>query len=197
MNPIFLKTNKMPGHVYLIGSRKFHWFKIGKSSNATIRVNQLGILLPFRIEVLAIWKTRAPTVLERQLHEKHAANRINGEWFNFTTEELKGIIFDMLWASTEGGIDFENLPEDYAPDGKTAVFKFKKKKCAPKARGTARKERSPEENEFREWKDAVWREFSELRTPEERKKRRREIEIEMRRRRKLLPKVLDTKTNSA
>lgn len=124
MNPIFLKTNKMPGHVYLIGSRKFHWFKIGKSSNATIRVNQLGILLPFPIEVFAVWKTSAPSVLEYQLHQKYAANRINGEWFSFTAEEVNCLIHEMLYASTEVTAGFSNAVRD-APEGKVLKIEMR------------------------------------------------------------------------
>ncbi len=67
----------MAGHVYLIGSRTFNWYKIGKSGNAAIRVAELGILLPFRIEVIAVWKAQNHHELEKLLHEKHAAQRIS------------------------------------------------------------------------------------------------------------------------
>jgi hypothetical protein len=66
----------MAGYVYLIGSSIFKWYKIGKSSRAAIRVTELGILLPFRIEVIAVWKLSNYHAMERDLHEKHAANRI-------------------------------------------------------------------------------------------------------------------------
>ena len=49
------------GYVYLIGSSRFGWYKIGKSRSATIRVQTLGILLPFKVEVFAVWMTDNPS----------------------------------------------------------------------------------------------------------------------------------------
>lgn len=85
----------MAGHVYLIGSRLFGWYKIGKSSNAAIRVSELGILLPFRIEVIAIWKSENHHELEKFLHEKYADERINGEWFAFRKGRLNDVIYQI------------------------------------------------------------------------------------------------------
>jgi hypothetical protein len=114
----------MAGHVYLIGSPRFRWYKIGKSSNASIRVSELGILLPFRIEVVAVWKVANHHETERVLHEKHAANRINGEWFTFTKEEITTILEDMLWASTAVSSGFSNLEADHIPEGAAISVKY-------------------------------------------------------------------------
>src|SRR6267142_4261994 len=104
----------MAGYVYLIGSSTFQWYKIGKSSQPAIRMTELGILLPFRIEVLAVWKLSNYHAMEHALHEKYAANRINGEWFSFTSAEVKAIVDDMLYASTnEAAIGFTNIEQDY------------------------------------------------------------------------------------
>lgn len=72
-----------PGYVYLLGSSRFGWFKIGKSTRPDIRVNELGILLPFKIELFALWGTRNHSLLESALHREYADHRINGEWFCF------------------------------------------------------------------------------------------------------------------
>lgn len=77
------------GYVYLIGSSTFGWYKIGKAVSPDVRVRELGILLPFKIEVFAIWRAENHHLLESVLHEKYAAFAINGEWFHFTSEELK------------------------------------------------------------------------------------------------------------
>ena len=107
----------MAGHVYLIGSRKFHWFKIGKSARATIRISELGILIPFRIEVIAIWKADSHHKLERDLHEKYSGYIINGEWFSFNPEQLNCVISEMLYASTEINSKFCNFAADVVPSG--------------------------------------------------------------------------------
>lgn len=100
----------MAGHVYLIGSRKFHWFKIGKSNNAAIRIADLGILLPFRIEIIAVWKVANHHLFERLLHEKYQLNRINGEWFTFGDQQLDKIVEDIPALKVQVAEGFTNLP---------------------------------------------------------------------------------------
>ncbi len=186
----------MAGYVYLIGSSTFKWYKIGKSSRAAIRVSELGILLPFRVEVIAVWKLSNYHAVERDLHEKYAANHINGEWFNFTDAEIKAIVDDMFYASTnDAAIEFTNMEQDYAPEGKIIKFKFKKMK--DEIAKEPWKYLSSEEIDLRNWQRMVWAEFSLL-TKEERKTRKREILDETQKRKKALKaKLLDRKTDSA
>ena len=116
----------MAGHVYLIGSPTFKWYKIGKSSNAAIRVTELGILLPFRVEVIAVWKAANHHELERLLHEKYADVRINGEWFSFADEQIEAILTELQAASTNVASGFSNVEKNIAPGGKVIRIKFKK-----------------------------------------------------------------------
>jgi Meiotically up-regulated gene 113 len=81
-----------PGYVYLIGSSQFGWFKIGKSIRPEIRVSDLGVMLPFKIELFALWGTFNHSFLESALHDRHAAKRLNGEWFCFDLNTLVEII---------------------------------------------------------------------------------------------------------
>ena len=75
------------GYVYLIGTSVFGWYKIGKSITPEVRIKDLGILLPFKISVICVWKAENHHLLEKTLHELYAKNKINGEWFEFTIEE--------------------------------------------------------------------------------------------------------------
>src|SRR5882672_10901338 len=186
----------MAGYVYLIGSSTFKWYKIGKASRAAIRVSELGILLPFRIEVIAVWKFSNYHAMEHTLHEKYAKDRINGEWFNFTDVEVKAIVDDMLYASTNDvAINFTNMEQDYAPEGKIVKFKFKKKRGDGTSDAfTFPKHLSPEEIELKIWQRMVWTEFGQLKHGDEIRKRRRELIEETKRRRKLIKaKLLDKK----
>jgi hypothetical protein len=81
----------MAGYVYLIGNDRFHWFKIGKSKTPEVRVTNLGVLLPFKIKVFAVWKAVDHSKMEAALHEIHADARINGEWFSFSDTRVKAI----------------------------------------------------------------------------------------------------------
>ena len=85
----------MAGYVYLIGSPTFGWYKIGKSITPEVRVKDLGILLPFKIHVIGVFRAEDHTLLERTLHEIYSDNRINGEWFEFTKKGVYSV-FDSI-----------------------------------------------------------------------------------------------------
>ena len=78
----------MKGYVYLIGSPTFGWYKIGKSITPVIRVSNLGVLLPFKLVVIGVWKAENHTLLEQTLHDIYKDCRINGEWFEFAKGEV-------------------------------------------------------------------------------------------------------------
>lgn len=87
-------TTPHRGCVYILGSTRFGWYKIGKSRTVSVRVQNLGVLLPFKIEVFAVWATSNPSLLERLFHEKYTENAINGEWFSFSRLVLAEIVDD-------------------------------------------------------------------------------------------------------
>lgn len=116
----------MAGHVYLIGSRIFNWYKIGKSGNAAIRVAELGILLPFRIEVIAIWKAHNHHKLEKLLHEKFATQRINGEWFQFVPGQVEFLVNEMAVAQIDVASTFSNIEKDAAPNKREATVVYRR-----------------------------------------------------------------------
>lgn len=106
----------MSGYVYLIGTSVFGWYKIGKSKTPEVRIKDLGILLPFKIRVFRVWKAVDHSRMERALHEMYAANKINGEWFQFTKIQLK-VLFDKIPDETlvfgNDALDhFSNIQED-------------------------------------------------------------------------------------
>lgn len=85
----------MAGFVYLIGTPYFGWYKIGKSVSPEIRVQDIGILLPFKIEIIGIWRAENHHLLESTLHEMYKNNRINGEWFRFKRIEVKQLFLSL------------------------------------------------------------------------------------------------------
>lgn len=124
----------MAGYVYLIGTPIFHWYKIGKSVNPEIRIQDLGILLPFKIKVIGIWKAENHHALETELHDKYKYCRINGEWFRFEHKEVHKI-FNLLPNTvriypTENNPDsifakFTNIEND-CPEKHTIIYKVRK-----------------------------------------------------------------------
>ena len=130
----------MAGYVYLIGSRTFHWFKIGRSRDARIRVKELGVLLPFKIEVIALWRADAYKLLESTLHLKYQDQRINGEWFRFDEKQIEKLLLDVPYTmiQVQELVSFSNVQSD-SPEG-------------TKLHIVAKPDFSPEEREARKQK---------------------------------------------
>lgn len=82
----------MAGYVYFIGSPIFGWYKIGKSITPEVRIKDLGILLPFKVEVISVWSAQNHHAMEKALHEIYATNRINGEWFEFSRKDAYDVV---------------------------------------------------------------------------------------------------------
>lgn len=114
------------GYVYLIGTTVYGWYKIGKSKTPEVRVRDLGILLPFKIEVMAVWRAENHHLMETALHEMHAAHRINGEWFEFTKEKLGEVIAAVPADTLLPKSTFSNIHEDLK-DGKRVLGVRKEK----------------------------------------------------------------------
>lgn len=108
--------NSAHGYVYLIGSYSLNWYKIGKSKTPGIRIKNIGILLPFKIEMVALWKCWSPSV-EVHVHQKYANNHIHGEWFRFTRKELTKVVCDPLWNATLV------MPSEFAEPSQLAKFR--------------------------------------------------------------------------
>lgn len=80
------------GFVYLIGTPIFGWYKIGKSITPEVRIKDLGILLPFKISIIGVWRANNHHLMESTLHEMYSQHRINGEWFEFSKKKLYEVI---------------------------------------------------------------------------------------------------------
>lgn len=80
-----------PGYVYLLGTEHGH-YKIGRTNNPEARQKQLGILLPFTVQLVCLLATQDMVATERQLHDRFRHRHLNGEWFALTDEERDEII---------------------------------------------------------------------------------------------------------
>lgn len=106
----------MSGYVYLIGTSVYGWYKIGKSKTPEVRISNLGILLPFRIKVYRVWRAEDHDTMEKTLHEMYNQNQINGEWFQFTRQQLISMIdkipAEVVLKDEERLDKFSNICED-------------------------------------------------------------------------------------
>ncbi len=89
--PTRVKTvKKKPGYVYLIQSPTGA-YKIGRTSNPANRIKTFSVKLPFEVEYVCVIPTEDMHGLEAQLHALYAEQRINGEWFNLTPDNVEFI----------------------------------------------------------------------------------------------------------
>ena len=84
------RYSKSNGYVYIIEGAN-GWFKIGRTKNPVNRINKLGVVLPFPIEINHLIKTDDMYRLEKRLHEIFSEVRGKGEWFRLSSEDVKAI----------------------------------------------------------------------------------------------------------
>lgn len=78
------------GFVYLIQSPTGA-YKIGRTTNPNDRMKTFSVKLPFEVDYVCVIQTDDMYGLESQLHNKFAKNRVNGEWFALTPDEVEYI----------------------------------------------------------------------------------------------------------
>ena len=76
-----------PGYVYLLKGPS-GYYKIGMTQNPATRRASFGVTLPFEVEFECLIKTDDMSGLELKLHDMYSNRRVNGEWFNLTSEDI-------------------------------------------------------------------------------------------------------------
>ena len=75
------------GEVYLFKSGKY--YKIGKTNDTVRRGSELRIQLPENLNLIHSIKTDDPSGIETYWHKRFEPKRMNGEWFDLTSSEVK------------------------------------------------------------------------------------------------------------
>lgn len=85
------KKKKHKGVVYLLKIKGKEQYKIGVSTKFKKRYDKLSTLMPFKLETVNLIKSDDIYSLEEGLHNKFEDKRINGEWFELSSEDIKYI----------------------------------------------------------------------------------------------------------
>ena len=75
------------GEVYLFKSGRY--YKIGRTSNTVRRGSELRIQFPEKMDLIHSIKTDDPSGVEAYWHKRFDAKRMNGEWFDLNSVEIK------------------------------------------------------------------------------------------------------------
>ncbi len=79
--------SKIVGEVYLFKSGKY--YKIGKTNDTVRRGTELRIQLPENLNLVHSIKTDDPSGIESYWHKRFDSKRMNGEWFNLNSSDIK------------------------------------------------------------------------------------------------------------
>jgi len=80
-------VNQNVGAVYLFKHGKY--YKIGKTNDTVRRGNELKIQLPENLDLIHEIKTDDPSGIEAYWHRRFEAKRMNGEWFDLNSGDIK------------------------------------------------------------------------------------------------------------
>ncbi len=75
------------GSVYLFKSGRY--YKIGKTTDTVRRGNELRIQLPEKLDLIHSITTDDPSGVEAYWHKRYSSKRMNGEWFNLNSNDIK------------------------------------------------------------------------------------------------------------
>ena len=82
-----------PGYIYLMrvdqpDSEGYYPCKIGKSKHVPTRQRQIGILMPYEVELVHYVAVNDMPEAEAFLHRVYEPYRMRGEWFRFPQEGI-------------------------------------------------------------------------------------------------------------
>lgn len=84
------KAKMSAGYVYLIQSPSSA-YKIGRTKSPEDRMKTFGVQLPFEVDYVCLIETDDMIGLERELHQRYAHKRTNGEWFTLGPDDVDAI----------------------------------------------------------------------------------------------------------
>lgn len=93
------KPKRASGFLYLVKSDR-GYYKIGKTKNPDDRQRTFGVQLPFEVEFVHVIESDAYHWAEEQLHARFSGQRIKGEWFDLTEE-------DVAWIKSLKRLDYD------------------------------------------------------------------------------------------
>lgn len=80
-------SNISIGEVYLFKSG--HYYKIGKTHDTVRRGNEIRIQLPEKVNLIHSIRTDDPSGIEAYWHRRFEAKKMQGEWFNLNSADIK------------------------------------------------------------------------------------------------------------
>ena len=79
-------------YLYLIHAKTTTWYKIGVTGNIDKRLAQLQTSTPLDLEVIAHCVCHNAYGAEAYLHEQYKDNKVKGEWFSLSEDEITTLI---------------------------------------------------------------------------------------------------------
>jgi hypothetical protein len=91
IKPVWEGRNEEAGFIYCLHDQQGH-YKIGLTKNLTQRIKQLSTQPPFKLTLICAFRVVNASKYESILHLKYDAQRLNGEWFELSAEDVATLI---------------------------------------------------------------------------------------------------------
>lgn len=82
----YYPKRQVKGYIYMLSGGGY--FKIGKTTDLSVRSRQIGLQLPFEITLVHSISTNNIDEAEKYWHDKFKSKRQNGEWFSLVDEDV-------------------------------------------------------------------------------------------------------------
>ncbi|NMH68045.1 GIY-YIG nuclease family protein [Bacillus sp. RO3] len=80
-----------PGYVYIIQEHMNGWFKIGSSTTIDKSLDVFNVKLPFDYHLVHLIKSGDVPSTEEAFHDYFASKQLQGEWYDFSSEDVAWI----------------------------------------------------------------------------------------------------------
>jgi phage terminase large subunit GpA-like protein len=88
----YTEPKRFDGYVYLLHSPTNNTYKIGRAKEVFNRYGSIAKQSPVEIKLVHQFKSNHASKTEKELHDRYSSQRVLGEWFSLSEQDVEAII---------------------------------------------------------------------------------------------------------